>query len=127
MNPYGVQYSPQNELLPSFRRTPPPETLREQAWQNFNEYAPEALRHLGTQFTQNLIAQGLTGKTIGQLLMSGAANALNRPAALATIGAIQATRAGAPIVNGVRRFAASPTGQKLKGYTEKILDWGFLK
>lgn len=122
----------ENELLPSFRRTPPPETLREQArqtWaqagQAFDEYAPEALRHLGTQFTQNLIAQGLTGKTIGQLLMSGAANALNRPAALATIGAIQATRAGAPIVNGVRRFAASPTGQKLKGYTEKILDWGF--
>ena len=124
-NPYSGQYTPQTELLPNFRRTPPPEILREQAWQTLHDYGYPAAQWAGTQFTQNLLTKGLFGKSLGQMALSRGDAALNSPQALATIAAIQATRAGAPIINGIRNFAVSPYGQKAKQFTEKVVDWIF--
>ena len=138
-NPYAVQYGqgrqpPQAELLPSFRRTPPPSELMSQARQSWNdlgtqarqyvdEYGLPVARWLTTQIAQNAVLEGLTGKTLGQHLTGGIGKGLNTPQALATIATIEATKAGAPVVNGIRTFANSPAGQKVKNIFEKTVDW----
>lgn len=134
-NPYSMNYT-QGELLPNFRRIPPPEVLqvqarqnwndfKNQAWQLGNEYAYPLVDNAVRQFVQYAASTGATGKPLSHWIMKGAGSALNTPQALATIAAIQGTRAGAPIVNGIRNFAASPTGQKIKTGAENLINWIF--
>ena len=113
------------ELLPSFRKVPPPEVLVNQARQNFDEYALPAVQFLGGQIAEKAALLGLTGKSLGQWLTHGGNKMLNTPQALATVAAIQSTRAGAPVINGIRYFAASPYGQKAAKIAEKAVDWIF--
>ena len=127
---YGVQYEPNPqyspiELLPSFRKIPPPEVLANQARQNWEEYALPAAQFLGGQIAEKAALLGLTGKSLSQWLTHGGNKMLNTPQALATIAAIQSTRAGEPIINGIRYFAASPAGQKTKNLTQQAIDWLF--
>lgn len=173
----GAQYSPQIELLPNFRRTPPPDVLQAQMQQTpnsflpfpnnsvpssyqpvqyqtlqgtarippldvlqaqakqtandyfqtandyANKYAIPALTYLGGQALSNGAILGVTGKTLGRHLTGGIGKALNTPQALATIATIEATKAGAPIVNGIRTFANSPAGQKAKNIFETAVNW----
>ena len=158
--------TPQSELLPNFRRTPPPEVLQAQIRQMWNSWFPQSNNNgqgayqpaiyqssayqspiqtpppeilqaqamqyakplatwLGGQALENAAIYGATGKTLGQHLTSGINRALNSPQALSTIAAIQATQAGAPIVNGIRNFANSPAGKNTGNLFQKIIDWSF--
>lgn len=130
-NPYGVQYGqsgqqnyyPQTELLPNFRRTPPPEELKAQAWQNFNDYALPLASFAGGQIAEKAALLGLTGKSLGQWAKLGANRALHSPLATAATYAIASRYPG--LASGVGRIVSSPAGQKAAQFAEKAIDWIF--
>lgn len=124
----GTYQPVQYQTLHGTIQTPPPEVLRAQAQQtlnNFaNEYALPLAGYLGTQALENAAIYGTTGKTLGQHLTGAVSKGLNSPQGLAAISALQATRTGAPIVNGITKFANSPAGKKAGSLFEKVIDWG---
>ena len=124
-NPYGVKYRQNPELLPKLGGKTVYDGLRDKAGELVDEYALPALAWAGGQALEKAALLGLTGKSLGQWAMYGGGRLLNTPAALATLSTLQATRAGEPIINGITRFARSPTGQKLKNYAEQAIDWIF--
>lgn len=118
-------YGTQGELLPSFRRVPPPEVLRSQMRQTWDEYSEPALDYARLQLLQNLGMHAVFGNGLGHFALQGANNALMKPPVQAGIAGLAATRFGAPLVMGVTNFARSPTGQKFRNVAEKAIDWIF--
>lgn len=126
-NPYGVQYGqsgnyyPQTELLPNFRRTPPPEVLRTQMQQTWNEDVSPFLLDYAKQAGANFLANAVFGTSLAGLGLRGAGKVLANPRVQAGIGALEQTKYGRPVVSGIRDSANHPYVQKAKGY----IDWLF--